>query len=101
MNKLTIDHNKTALVIIDLQKGIVGRPTLPYSSDLVVKNAAAIANAFRKKEMPIFLVRVKPSLDGKDGLHPIADETMWSGSSQAPPPDWAEIVPELNPQLQD
>ena len=44
MQELTIDKTKTALVVIDLQNGIVGRTTAPYSSDSVVKNAAAIAD---------------------------------------------------------
>jgi len=71
-----IDRSKTALVVIDLQKGIVGRQTAPYASDLVVKNAAALAEASRKNGMPVFLVRVALSPDGKNALHPIADAPM-------------------------
>ena len=76
MANLTIDKSKTALVVIDLQKGIVGRETAPYAAAAVVKNTAAIADAFRKNGMPVFLVHVTPSLDGKDALHPTADLTM-------------------------
>ena len=79
MENLDIDKHQTALVVIDLQKGIVGRPTLPHKSDEVVKNAAALAEKFRKNSMPVFLVRVKPSADGKDGLRPITDGAGWSG----------------------
>lgn len=93
-----IDTSKTALVVIDLQKGIVGRPTAPYESAAVVKNAAALAEAFRKKGMPVFLVRVKPSADGQDRLQPVTDEVM---GMQTPPPDWADIVPELGPRPED
>jgi len=100
MNEISIDQSKTALVVIDLQKGIASRPTEPYAADMVIKNAAALAEAFRKNNMPVFLVRVKPSADGKDGLHPIADEKMWT-QAQTPPPDWAEIVPEMGPKPQD
>ena len=63
---LVIEKERTALVVIDLQKGIVARPSAPYASDAVVKNASAIAEAFRKNGMPVFLVRVTPSPDGKD-----------------------------------
>ena len=95
---MLIDKTKTALVVIDLQKGIVGRPTAPYSPDIVVKNARLIADAFRKNNMPVFLVRVTPSSDGKDSLHPMVDTPM---SFPTPPASWAEIVPELGPKPGD
>lgn len=98
MKKTIFDKSKTALVVIDLQKGIVGRKTAPYSSDIVVKNASVIADAFRKNNMPVFLVRVTPSSDGKDALHPIADVTM---PAMTPPSDWADIVPEMGPRQGD
>ncbi len=95
---LDIDKTKTALVVIDLQKGIVARASAPSASDAVVKNAAAIADAFRKNSMPVFLVRVTPSPDGKDALHPIADQPMQAPN---PTPDWADIVPEMGPKPGD
>ena len=39
-----------------------------------------------------------PSADGKDALRPIADAPM---QFRAPPPDWADIVPELGPKQGD
>jgi nicotinamidase-related amidase len=98
MANITIDKSKTALVVIDLQKGIAGRPTAPHDSGTVIRNAAAIADAFRKNGMPVFLVRVTPSPDGKDSLHPIADAEPWSQVRQ---PDWADIVPEMGPKSGD
>jgi nicotinamidase-related amidase len=99
MKNTLIDKTKTALVIIDLQKGIAGRSTAPYASDVVVKNAAAMAEVFRKNGMPVFLVRVTPSPDKKDALHPITDTQMtWN---QPPSSDWADIVPELGPKQGD
>ena len=73
VSNTTIEKSKTALVVIDLQKGIVGRQTAPYPSDIVVKNAAALADAFRKIGLPVFLVRVAFSPDGKDVLRPLVD----------------------------
>ena len=98
MKNAFIDRAKTALVVIDLQKGIVGRQTAPYASDFVVKNAAALADAFRKSGMPVFLVRVAFSSDGKDMLRPIVD-APWP--TQTPLPDWTEIVPEIGPKPGD
>lgn len=96
--RLVIDKTKTALVVIDLQKGIVGRQTAPYAADLVVKNAAALANAFRGQNMLVVLVRVTPSPDGKDALRPIVDAAP---PAQTPPPGWADLVPAMDPQPGD
>ena len=98
MNIPLIDKAKTALVVIDLQKGIAHRQVAPYESEVVIKNAAGIADAFRKNGMPVFLVRVTPSADGKDALHPVTDTPPWT---QVPASDWAEIVPELGPKAGD
>ena len=98
MIKISLDKAKTALVVIDLQKGIVERQTAPYTAEAVIRNAAALAEAFRKNEMPVFLVRVTPSPDGKDALRPITDVTM---PAQIPPPGWADIVPEIGPKAGD
>ncbi len=98
MNTPSIDKTKTALVVIDLQKGIAGRQVAPHASELVIKNAAAIADAFRENGMPVFLVRVSPSPDGKDALRPVADAKPWA---QTPQPDWADIVPEMGPKQGD
>ena len=92
MKNTFIDRSKTALVVIDLQKGIVGRQTAPHASTLVVKNAAALAEASRENGMPVFLVRVALSPDGKNALHPIADAPM---QFQNQPSDWTDIVPEM------
>ena len=44
--------------------------------------------------MPVFLVRVALSPDGRNALHPAADAPV---QFQKPPPDWTEIVPEMGP----
>jgi nicotinamidase-related amidase len=88
----------TALVIIDLQKGIAQKTTHPHSSATVISNAARLADAFRQRRMPVFLVHVMPSPDLGDALRPTADSPMQSG---AMPPDWADFVPELGPQEGD
>lgn len=99
MDKLTLEKISTALVVIDLQKGIVGMPSEPFAAATVVGNAAKLAAACRQNNLPVFLVRVTPSADGKDALRPIADSVMsWSGER---PADWAEIVPELGPEAGD
>jgi nicotinamidase-related amidase len=98
MNNTLIDRSKTALVVIDLQKGVAGILVVPHAGELVVKNAAAMAEAFRTQGMPVFLVRVTPSPDGKDAPRPIAD-MPWRRPTL--PPDWTDIVPDLGPKPGD
>ena len=94
------DKTKTALVVIDLQKGIAAMPTAPYEAKSVIANAAKLAEAFRKNNMPVFLVRVSGSPDGKDRLNPIVDgENPWANRKM--PADWSEIVLEMGPEEND
>ncbi len=85
-------------MVIDLQKGIVGYPSAPHDSNDVIANAALLADGFRKNSMPVFLVHVMRSADGKDGLHPVSDIPTRASEYQ---PDWADIVPQLGPKPGD
>ena len=99
---MDIQFNKTttALVVIDLQKGIASMPTMPYDAKTVIANAAKLAAAFRKNKMPVFLVRVATSADGKDRLVPVVDgENPWGKNKT--PSDWSEIVPEMGSEESD
>ncbi|MGD0019130.1 MAG: hydrolase [Candidatus Limnocylindrales bacterium] len=99
MAELKIDPAKTALVVIDLQRGIVAVPSAPRASTEVVARAAQVAAALRKAGGTVVLVHVTPSADGKDALKPITDATPAAG--RALPPDWADLVPELGVQPTD
>jgi nicotinamidase-related amidase len=94
---LEIDPRTTALVIIDLQKGIVSMPTEPHDTRSVIANAVRLSRAFRQREMPVFLVHVLRSRD--TALRPIADGPV--PSLDPLPADWSEIVPELGPEPSD
>jgi nicotinamidase-related amidase len=81
---------KTALVVIDLQKGIVGMPTAHPTAD-VVSRASELAAAFRKHGLPVVLVNVDAGAPGRTEQSrnfPRAD-------------DWADLVPELNQHSND
>jgi nicotinamidase-related amidase len=70
-----IKAEKTALVVIDLQKGIVNRDDRqlsPYTGEQVVQNASKLISAFTEKGAFIVLVRVS-SIDGKDMFNPRVD----------------------------
>jgi nicotinamidase-related amidase len=96
---LTLTPASTALVVIDLQRGIVGRPTAPHPASDVVTHTAALTAALRAAGGTVILVHGTRSGDGKDGLHPQTDTQPWQPGPRAA--DWAEIVPELGPEPGD
>ena len=100
MTSLTIEPRKTALVLIDLQQGVVGRPAAPRSGPEAVHNAARLASRFRQLGAPVVLVRVAFHPDFKDFLAPPADSASPFNASRLPP-NWAELVPEVGPQPGD
>lgn len=63
----------TALVVIDLQKGIIGREFAPYSGVQVVDTVKELAKHFRRAGAPVVLVNVEFSKDLKDLLRPEVD----------------------------
>lgn len=95
---LDIKPSETAVVVIDLQKGIVAGPTLPHNSHEVIANAVKLTDALRTKGGFIIIVRVATSPDGKDAIRPKCDLQM---SVADRPEDWADIVPELQLQAND
>jgi nicotinamidase-related amidase len=82
---------KTALVVIDLQKGLVARPTTHPIGD-VVKHASALVAAFRRHGLPVVLVNVAGAASGR---------TEQARSLGTFPADWTEFVPDLNQQPED
>jgi nicotinamidase-related amidase len=82
---------RTALVAIDLQKGIARGSTVPPALE-VVANAAKLAAAFRAENLPVVLVNVAFSADGGDRLNQRADAPAPTG---ALPADFAELMDEL------
>lgn len=88
---ITAIDPKTALVLIDLQKGIVSLP-MAHPVDGVLKNASALASAFRSRNLPVVLVNVTAGAPGRTERKGITGEL---------PADWAQLVPELNQQPTD
>jgi nicotinamidase-related amidase len=82
---------KAALVVIDLQQGIVRMP-VAHPIDSVIHNAVALTEAFRARRLPVVLVNV-------DGAPPGRAERSFSLANM--PDGWAELIPELNRQPSD
>jgi Amidases related to nicotinamidase len=88
---LRLDAKETALVLIDLQKGILARQTAPHSAADVLSRCGALAKAFRAAGAPVILVHVSYGVNGGDRLtQPIDAPPMGN-----PEPGWDEIAPEL------
>ena len=86
-----LDKKKTALVVIDLMKGIVSMPGSPHSTAEVVTNAIKLVTAFRNHAMPVFLVRVE--MTPETMLHVKSDEQF--SRPHDIPKDWSDFVPGL------
>jgi len=82
---------KPALVVIDLQKGIIAMPTA-HPIQGVIRNSVALTEAFRREKLPVVLVNV-------DGMPPGRAERSFSFSQM--PAGWTDLIPELNRQPGD
>ncbi|MDM7856318.1 isochorismatase family protein [Cellulomonas alba] len=90
---LTTLDDRTALVVIDLQNGIAGRPTQPHAAQDVVARTARLAAAFRAHGLPVVLVRVATAPDGADAAHGRTE--VRRPPQGALPEGYSDIVPEL------
>jgi nicotinamidase-related amidase len=88
---LTTLDTRSALVVIDLQRGIVASPKA-HPTDAVVRNASRLAQAFRQQGLPVVLVNVTGGAPGRP------EQAAALGQL---PADWADLVPELGQQPQD
>lgn len=87
---------KTALVLIDLQRGIVGRQVAPHPAAEVVQNAARLVGAFHSANLPVVFVRVSPT--PATSLKPLVDNPP---NLPAPPSGWDELDPALGMRPDD
>ncbi len=88
---LTTMDPRAALVVIDLQKGVVGLP-VAHPMDGIVERTASLAAAFRKHGLPVVLVNVAGGAPGRTDV---------SRPASTPPSDWTDIVDALDPRPED
>jgi nicotinamidase-related amidase len=88
---LTALDPQTALIVVDLQTGVVSLPKAELIEP-VVQHAADLAANFRRRGLPVVLVNV-------DGVAP--GRTEQARRFQAFPPGWTDLIPELDAQPQD
>jgi nicotinamidase-related amidase len=85
---------KTALVVIDLQKGVVAMPTA-HDIKPVVAQSIKLVDAFRERNLPVVLVNVRFAPDFSDALRPRSDAKP-PASNGPLPADFFELIPELS-----
>lgn len=82
---------RSALVLIDFQKGITALPTV-HPVDAVLAQAAKLARAFRERSLCVVRVRVAFSADYGDALHRRVDTPL---PASAWPADFSELREEI------
>ena len=88
---ITLPAASTALILIDLQKGIGAYQFAPYSFEAVLAKGKELARRFRVAKAPVVLVNVAFAPDLSDALKAPVERPM-----QAPPggfpEDWSELA---------
>lgn len=85
----------TALVVIDLQKALQGLQAAPHLMADVIDRAAALAAAFRSRDLPVVLVNATGRPPGR------TEQRRNATSEAAPPADWADLIDALDAQPDD
>lgn len=80
-----------ALIVVDLQKGIVALPAVHPVSEIVGRSAR-LARTFRERGLPVVLVHVTGAAPGRTDAGP---------RNFASSEDWTELVPELEQRPED
>jgi len=81
----------SALIVIDLQKGIVAIPTAHPAAEIVGRSVQ-LARAFRERGLPVVLVNVTAGAPGRTDAGP---------HKFSFPDDWTDLVPELEQRPSD
>lgn len=87
----TLDPN-TALLVVDLQKGIVGSPLVHPIGELV-ERAKALIDVFRERRRPIVLINVAGGVPGRTEQPRRHADVL--------PEDFTDFIPELDQQPDD
>lgn len=89
-----LDPRTTALVLIDLQNGIVGMSLAPRTGAAVLAAGKTLAGEFRAAKAPVVLVRVGFAADFADALRQPVDQPNVRPAGGLPA-GWGDLVPDL------
>lgn len=85
----------TALVVIDLQKGIASRQVEPHPADKVIERCSTLARKLRAGGGLVVQVRVDFARDYADALRQPVDQSFVRPEGGLPA-DWSEFAPGLD-----
>lgn len=91
---MQLNTKSTALVLIDLQKGVLAMPVTPYPAATIYERATRLAPRFRAAAGPVVWVRVSFASDFADAPRAKVDQPSNMG---ALPPGWDEFPEPLHP----
>ncbi len=89
---LTALDPKTALIVVDLQKGIINSPFV-HPIAAVIENNQALLNVFRQHDLPVVLLNVTGGAPGRTEQPRRQPSTL--------PEGFADLIPELDRQSSD
>lgn len=96
MPALQLDPASTALVLIDLQNGILGLPLAPYSAEHMIERSNQLIQSCRRAGIPVMFVHVLLS----ELRYPTADKLSFDPTA-TPPASASELSPKLDRQPAD
>jgi nicotinamidase-related amidase len=99
MSDLVLEARRTALVVIDLQKGIVEASGEPNPTASIVPNCVRLLATSRQSRAQTVLVHVGGAANGADRLCATVDAPMRGSAPLAS--DWSDFIPELDQQPDD
>jgi nicotinamidase-related amidase len=91
---MQLDAKSTALVLIDLQRGVLAMPTAPHPAAEVYERSMRLAQHFRAASAPVVRVRVAFSGDLADAPRAVVDQPSNYASL---PAGWDEFPEPLAP----
>jgi nicotinamidase-related amidase len=91
---MKLDAKTTALVLIDLQNGVLARTVAPHPAATVYERSTRLAPRFRAAGSPVVWVRVSFAGDFADAPRAKVDQP---GDFGALPPGWDEFPEPLHP----
>lgn len=94
MSPVNLDPTRSALVLIDLQQGILGMPLQPHAAAELLSRSQVLAARCRQAGALVVLVRVAFAAAFADAPPQNVDEPMPQAMASLPA-EWSELAPGL------
>ena len=92
---LELNKRTTALIVVDLQNGILSPEPVPFGKEQIVTRSASLGKAFAAAAMPIVLTTTDFAPSYADAPKGAAD-SPWALPEEGLPAGFATLVPEVD-----